>query len=67
MSDRQGSLPHIGAIHRIEDAGDIRAVVIEFVPGDTLADRLAARGPPPIDRSPRSPRKSPRRALTAGA
>jgi hypothetical protein len=63
MLDRQASLPHIGAIHGIEDAGNIRAVVIEY----TLADRLAARGPPPIDRSPRSPRKSPRRALTAGA
>ena len=36
--------PHIGAIYGIEDAGTTRALVLEFIPGDTLADRIV-RGP----------------------
>ena len=33
--------PNIGAIYGLEDAGTVRALVLEFIPGDTLADRLA--------------------------
>ena len=33
--------PHIAAIHGLEDAGGQRALVLEFVDGPTLADRLA--------------------------
>jgi serine/threonine-protein kinase len=33
--------PHIGAIYGFEDAGSVRALVLEYIPGDTLADRLA--------------------------
>ncbi|MEQ1759440.1 MAG: protein kinase [Vicinamibacterales bacterium] len=36
--------PHIAAIYGIEDAGPIRALVLELVEGDTLADRIR-RGP----------------------
>ena len=40
--------PHIGAIYGLEDADGIRALVLELVEGETLADRIA-RGPIPID------------------
>jgi eukaryotic-like serine/threonine-protein kinase len=40
--------PHIGAIYGLEDAGDVRALVLELVDGETLADRIA-RGPIPLD------------------
>jgi serine/threonine-protein kinase len=40
--------PHIAAIHGFEDAGGTRALVLELVEGETLADRIA-RGPIPID------------------
>ena len=36
--------PHIGAIYGVEEAGDIRALVLELVDGETLADRIS-RGP----------------------
>jgi serine/threonine protein kinase len=36
--------PHIGAIYGLED----RALILELVDGDTLADRIA-RGPVPVD------------------
>jgi serine/threonine protein kinase len=36
--------PHIGAIYGLEDADDVRALVLELVDGETLADRIA-RGP----------------------
>jgi serine/threonine protein kinase len=39
--------PHIGAIYGIEDAGGVPALVLEFVQGPTLAERLE-RGPMPI-------------------
>src|SRR3954471_3504814 len=39
--------PHIGAIYGVEDAGDVRALVLELVEGETLADRIA-RGPVPL-------------------
>ena len=38
---------HIGAIYGLEDAGDVRALVLELVEGDTLADRIQ-RGPVPV-------------------
>ena len=40
--------PHIAAIHGFEDGGDTHALVLEFVDGETLADRIA-RGPIPLD------------------
>ena len=40
--------PHIAAIHGIEEAGSVKALVLEMVAGDTLADRVA-RGPIPVD------------------
>ena len=40
--------PNIAAIHGFEDGGDIHALVLEFVEGETLADRIA-RGPVPLD------------------
>ena len=39
--------PHIGAIYGVEDSDGVRALVLELVEGDTLADRLA-RGPIPV-------------------
>ena len=36
--------PHIGAIYGLEDVGGIRALVLELVDGETLAERLV-RGP----------------------
>jgi serine/threonine protein kinase/Tol biopolymer transport system component len=39
--------PHIGAIYGVEHAEGIRALVLELVEGNTLADRLR-RGPLPI-------------------
>ena len=40
--------PNIAAIHGIEEAEDITALVLELVEGPTLADRIA-HGPLPID------------------
>jgi serine/threonine protein kinase len=39
--------PNIAAIHGLEEAGDVRALVMEFVDGETLADVIAgaAKGP----------------------
>src|SRR5262245_40071934 len=44
------SLNHagIGAIYGIEDVGGSRALILEYVDGPTLADRIA-QGPIPID------------------
>ena len=36
--------PGIAAIHGVEEADGIRALVLELVEGQTLADRLAATG-----------------------
>jgi eukaryotic-like serine/threonine-protein kinase len=47
---------HIAAIHGVEDSGDIRALVLELVDGETLADRLA-RGPISIPESLRIARQ----------
>ncbi len=38
--------PHIGAIYGLEEADGVRALVLELVDGETLADRIA-RGPIP--------------------
>ena len=40
--------PHIGAIYGLERAGDVEALVLELVEGETLAERIA-RGPLPVD------------------
>ena len=40
--------PHIAAIYGFEDSGETHALVLEFVDGPTLADRIA-QGPIPID------------------
>jgi serine/threonine protein kinase len=39
--------PNIGAIHGLEASGGVRALVLELVEGETLADRIR-RGPVPI-------------------
>src|SRR5258705_2872362 len=39
--------PHIGGIYGLEDAGGIRALILELVEGPTLADRIA-QGPIPL-------------------
>ena len=41
--------PHIGAIYGLEDADGVRALVMELVEGETLAERIA-RGAIPLDR-----------------
>ena len=35
--------PHIGTIHGLEESEGVRALVLELVEGETLADRLHAR------------------------
>src|SRR4029450_12216000 len=40
--------PHIAAIHGLEDQGGVRALVLEYVEGETLAARIA-RGPRPLE------------------
>ena len=40
--------PNIAAIYGVEDSSDVRALVMELVEGDTLADRIA-RGALPLD------------------
>ena len=40
--------PHIGAIYGVEEAGDVRGLVLELVEGETLAERIS-RGLPPAD------------------
>jgi len=39
--------PHIAAIYGLEDVGEIRALVLELVEGETLTERLA-NGPLPV-------------------
>jgi Tol biopolymer transport system component len=48
--------PNVGAIHGVEQAGDRRYLVLEFVDGETLARRLA-RGPIPPDEALRLARQ----------
>ncbi len=40
--------PHIATIHGLEEAGATRALVMELVPGPTLADRIE-QGPIPLE------------------
>jgi serine/threonine protein kinase/WD40 repeat protein len=40
--------PHIGTIYGLEESDDVRALVLEFVEGPTLADRIT-QGPIPLD------------------
>ncbi|MEP6995534.1 MAG: protein kinase [Acidobacteriota bacterium] len=40
--------PHIAAIYGLEESGGVSALVLELVPGETLAERIAA-GPIPVD------------------
>src|SRR5512138_2397754 len=40
--------PNIAAIHGFEDSGDVHALVLEFVDGETLADRIT-HGPISLD------------------
>jgi serine/threonine protein kinase len=40
--------PHIAALHGLEESNGVRALVLELVEGDTLADHIA-RGPIPVD------------------
>ncbi len=40
--------PNIAAIYGLEEAGDSPALVLEYVPGPTLQDRIA-KGPIPLD------------------
>ncbi|MBI1787431.1 MAG: serine/threonine protein kinase [Acidobacteria bacterium] len=40
--------PHIAAIYGLEESGGVRALVMEYVEGATLGERLA-RGPMPVD------------------
>ena len=40
--------PHIAAIYGVEESDGVRALVLELVAGETLADRLR-RGPLPLD------------------
>src|SRR5262245_38048303 len=43
--------PNIGGIHGLEEADGVTALVLEFVDGPTLADRIA-QGPVPLDEVP---------------
>ena len=40
--------PHIAAIYGLEEIGGVRALVLELVDGETLAERMA-HGPIPLD------------------
>jgi eukaryotic-like serine/threonine-protein kinase len=40
--------PHIAQIHGVEESGGVRALVMELVEGDTLAERIA-HGPIPLE------------------
>ena len=52
--------PHIGAIYGVEEADGVRALVLELVEGETLAERIARRARRLADAC-RSPRHSPSR------
>ena len=40
--------PNVGAIYGLEESGDVQALVMELVEGETLADRIG-RGPIPLE------------------
>src|SRR6185436_11099779 len=41
--------PHIATIHGLEESNGVRFLVLEFVDGQSIADRLAGGKPLPID------------------
>ena len=41
--------PHIATIHGLEESGNTHYLVMELVPGETLAERIKRDGPVPID------------------
>jgi serine/threonine-protein kinase len=41
--------PNIAGIHALEESGAMRFLVLEFVPGETLAALLHSQGPLPVD------------------
>jgi Tol biopolymer transport system component len=43
------SHPHVAAIYGMEEAGDIRALVLELIEGPTLAERIAATNGLPVN------------------
>jgi serine/threonine protein kinase len=53
--------PNIAAIYGLEESSDVRALVMEFVDGPTLAERVA-NGPLPLMKHSRSQSKSPKRS-----
>ena len=52
--------PHIAHIHGVEDSGGARALILEFVDGLTLADRIA-QGPVALEEAVPIARRLPRR------
>ena len=50
--------PNMGSIYGLEEAQDIKALVLELIEGPTLADRIA-RGAIPIDEALPSPSRLP--------
>jgi Tol biopolymer transport system component len=44
--------PHIGAIYGVAEAGGVRALVLELVEGETLAERIAGPQRPPRSDAP---------------
>ena len=57
--------PHIAQIYGVEESGGTRAIVMELVEGEDLAERIA-KGPIP-DRRGAAPRASDRRGARGGA
>ncbi len=43
--------PHIATIYGLEESGDTHYLVMELVPGDTLAERIKRDGAVPVDES----------------
>ena len=43
--------PHIGAIYSLEEADGVRALVLELIEGETLADKLLHLFPLNVSRS----------------
>jgi serine/threonine protein kinase len=52
--------PGIGAIYGLEQPGGHQYLILEYIEGETLADRLA-KGPIPVDEALSWPSRSPRR------
>jgi serine/threonine-protein kinase len=48
--------PNIGGIHGLEESDGVRALVLEYIDGPTLADRIA-QGPIPVDEALRIARQ----------